>query len=175
MANKIYRALETRQTFEPAGGNITFEFDSVASDAGRISNQWDRGSGSRAEDLVAIFRTQFATLPIESETVDLYIVEGWEFRDGGTPAVKEGGDLPSTDTALASALLGDVQAGGRYIGTLIVPNAPAADTEYVSLPAYFRTGARYIQFIIWNATQDALTTDAGEHELAVFAVPPEIQ
>jgi len=173
MANKILRALETRITFEASGGDHVLTLTSLGTLAGRVSAQRDRGAGSKAEQLVAILRTQFATIPVEAETLDMYLIEGWEFRDGGTPAVKEGGDLPSTDSAIAN--LGDMQAGGRYIGSLRVPNSPAADTEYISFPAYFETAARYYQIGVWNASIDGLTATAGEHEVAVYNVPPEIQ
>ncbi len=171
--NLIYRKLETRHTFEASGGDTVLTLTSLGTLAGQVSAQWDRGAGAIAEDLVAILRTQWASIPVEGETLDGYLVEGWEFRDGGTPAVKEGGDLPSTDSAIAN--LGDILAGGRYIGSLIVPNTPAVDTEYISLPMPFRTAARYIQFAVWNATVDGLTATAGEHELAVYPSALDIQ
>ncbi len=171
--NLIYRKLETRVTFEASGGDAVLTLTSLGTLAGRIGAQWDRGAGAKAEDLIAILRTQWATTPIEGETLDGYLVEGWEFRDGGTPAVKEGGDLPSADTAIAN--LGDITAGGRYIGSLIVPNSPALDTEYISLPMPFRTAARYIQFAFWNATVDGLHATAGNHELAVYPSALDIQ
>lgn len=170
MSNKILTFREPIQTFEPSGGNITFSLENTATLAGQISNQWDRGTGALEDRFVAIMRTQFLATVTAGQTIDLYVVEGWAFRDA---TVREGGDLPGVDTAIAD--LGDIEAGGRYIGNLRVPIGSAINTEYVSLPAYFTSAAQYLQIAIWNATQGGLTTDATEHEIAVYRVPPEIQ
>lgn len=173
MPNKVYRALETRITFEPSGGDVTFTLTSLGADDGQISNRLDRGSGSIAGWYAGVLRCQFATAPVAGDVVRIYLVESWEFRDGGTPDVTPGGDLPETDSAITDQ--NRFVRGGIAVGNLIVPPSPAADTEYVSKPFHFFTAARYIQFGVWNDVPDAFTATAGEHELAIWPVPPEIQ
>ncbi len=173
MANLLYRKQETRITFEPSGGTITFTITSLGAADGQISNQLDRGASSHAQRYAGAFRTQFATIPVVDEVIRIYLIEGWEFRDGGTPAVKEGGDLPGTDNAITDE--SRFTAGGILIGRLVVPPSPAADTEYISLPFEFETEARYLQIGLWNDAVDALTATAGEHEVAMYPVPPELQ
>lgn len=173
MANKVYRALETRVTWEASGGDSVITLTSLGAGAGRIGAQDDRGTGSLAEELVLVIRTQWNTTPVEGEVLRVYLMEGWEMRDGGTPSVKEGGKLGASDAAVSAE--GDLTSGARLIGIMRVPNSPASATEYVSVPILFRTKARYISIGIWNATVDALHSTAANHEIAVTPAPSELQ
>ncbi len=161
--NLILRDLGSRISFEPTGGTVVLTLTSLAAGAGRISAQLDRGAGDIRDRYAGALRTQFATVPVAPEIIRMYLIEGWDFRTGG---IKEGGDLPGTDSAIADE--DRFIAGGILIGRLIVPPSPAADTEYISLPFDFQTIARYIQLGVWNGTVDALTATAGEHEIAMY-------
>lgn len=173
MPNKVYVARETRITFEPSGGDEPFTLTSLASGAGRVSDQLERGAGSIAQEYQGVLRTAFGTVPVVNEVLRIYLVEGWNFRNDGTPEVDQGGALGAADAAVSDE--DDLIAAGHLIGYLVVPPSPAADTEYVSRPFRFLTAARYLQFAVWNATADALSATAADHELAVWPSPPEIQ
>ena len=55
-----------------------------------------------------------------------------------------------------------------------MPTLPATP-EYISLPFDFETMARYFQIGVWNATTQALTATASEHEIAMYPVPYQVQ
>ena len=173
MANLILGSRGTRVTFEASGGDVTLTLTSLASGAGRISATRDKGSGSQEVHFGGMLRTQFATTPVAKESIRIYLVEQEEARDGGTPAFKVPGDLPSTDTAIADE---DRFIGiGTEIGRLKVPESPAANTEYISEYFEFRTRAQKFQIGVWNGTADGLTATAGEHEVWIIDVDDEIQ
>lgn len=173
MANKILAARGTRITFEASGGDVVLTLTSLATVAGRISATYDKGAGSQEKHYNGGLRTQFATTPVAKEIILVYLIEQVEARNGGSPAFKVPGDLPSTDSAIADKDRFD--AGGTLIGRLIVPPSPAADTEYVSITFDFETRARKFQIGVWNDTVDGLTATATEHEVYLIDVDDEIE
>lgn len=174
MANEIYRLRETRVTFEPSGGDAALTLTSLGAGSGRISAQLDRGVGALAAHYEGVLRTAWATTPVAGEAVRIYVDEGWELRNDGTPEVDEGGDLPATDSAISSE--DRLVAGcGPPVGRLIVPPSSASGTEYVSIPFRFDTAARYLQIGVWNATQDGLSATASLHEVALYPAPFQTQ
>ena len=174
MPNLILGARGTRITFEASGGDVVLTQTSLGTGAGRISATYDKGSGSQEKRFIGGARTQFADTPVAPEIIRYYLIEHVEARDGGSPAFKVPGDLPSTDAAIADE---DrfIAAGAILIGVLTVPPSPAADTEYVSDVFDFETRAQEFQIGVWNATADGLTATAGEHEVYLIDVDDEIQ
>ena len=173
MPNLVHGSRGTRITFEASGGDVALTLTSLGAGAGRISGTYDKGTGSQETRYIGGLRTQFATLPVAGEMMRIYLIEQVEARDGGTPAFKVPGDLGSSDAAVTDE--DDLIAAGIQIGTFIVPPSPAADTEYVSRTFEFETRAQKFQLAVWNATADALTATAGEHELYIIDVDDEIQ
>ncbi|MEE8551489.1 MAG: hypothetical protein V3T08_09590 [Gemmatimonadota bacterium] len=173
MPNKILGARGTRITFEASGGTVVLTLTSVASGAGRISATHDKTGGSQEKRFGGGLRTQIATTPVAADIIRIYLIEQWEASNGGSPAFKVPGDLPSTDSAIADE--DRFKAGGILIGRLIVPPSPAQDVEYVSLPFDFETRAQKFQIGVWNASAVALTSTATEHEVWLEDVDDEIQ
>jgi len=173
MANLILSARGTRITFEASGGDVVLTLTSLAAGAGRISDTFDKGAGSQEKNFIGGLLTQFATTPVAAESIRVYLIEQIEARNGGSPAFKVPGDLPSTDSAISDE--DRFTAAGYLVTSLIVPPSPAADTEYVSIPFDFTTRARKFQYGVWNDTADALTATATEHELFMIDVDDEIQ
>lgn len=172
-ANKILGARGTRVTFEASGGTVVLTLTSLAAGAGRISATHDKGAGSQEKHYIGGGLLQFATTPVAGEIIRYYLIEQIEARNGGSPAFKVPGDLGSGDAAVADE--DRFLAAGVLIGRLIVPPSPAADTEYVSIPFDFVTRARKFQIGVWDATADALTATATEHEVYLIDVDDEIE
>jgi len=170
--NKILAARGTRITFEASGGDVVLTLTSLAATAGRISATYDKGAGSQEKHFIGGLLTQWATVP-NASVIRVYLIEQIEARDGGTPAFKVPGDLGSADAAVADE--DRFLAAGSLIGRLVVPPSPAINTEYVSLPFDFLTRARKFQIGVFNATADALTSDATEHEVFLIDVDDEIE
>ena len=173
MPNAILALRGTRITFEASGGTVVLTLPSLAAGAGRISDPFNKGAGSQEKIFGGGMRTQFATVPVAAELIRIYLIEWWEARNAGTPAFKVPGDLPAVDSDIADE--DRFLAGGVLLESLIVPPSPAADTEYISRPLDFQTRARQFQIGVWNATADALTATATEHEVYLEPVDDEIQ
>ena len=70
MPNKIYRATETPVEFRDSGGTAVLTLQNLAgSGTGRVSERYDRGTGSQSQlhEVIGVF--QFATAPQLGEVV----------------------------------------------------------------------------------------------------------
>lgn len=171
MPNEIYGELGTRVTFESSGGDEPFTLTSLASGAGRISDQYDRGADPQPVEYVGALRLAFAVQPTVNNLVRIYFGEGWELRQGGTPTIDQPGQLGAADAAVSDE---DSFNNWDVVGTLYVP--PSASTNQITVPIPpFTSFARYLQFGVWNAADQAFSSTAGDFELAIWPAYREIQ
>jgi len=171
MANLIYRNRETTLWFVPAAAaqaeDAAFEVHNLASGAGRQSAQYDLGEGAVSALYEWRAFVQFATAPVVSETVDIYLK-----RAGSSAAATT---HPDNDDGVAE---GAVSAENKlnnlqWIGCITVDET-VADVEMVASGEVFIT-ARAVQVVFWNSTADALTNDVDENGFMLSPVPMEIQ
>ena len=162
MANKVYNNPETPITFKASGGTVVFTPTSLATVAGRVSARHDLGAAARSEWYEWRAKTKFATAPVLGEIIEIYLATS----DGTI----EDGNVGTADAALAT---GDKRKNLHLIGIIIVDKADVTEPMHAS--GLCRIDARYISAAWWNATADALSATAGDHEFILTPVPPEVQ
>jgi hypothetical protein len=162
MPTKIYVAPETPVTFKASGGTVVFTPQNVASAAGRISTQWDRGTGSkpgwyewRAKTKAGSALTVGTQLEIYLATSDGTIVDG---------------NLGTSDAALAA---GDKRRNLQPVGSIVSDSTSSGEVQHGSGQVFIV--ARYVSVVWWNATGVTLTNTAGDHEFILTPIPDELQ
>lgn len=162
MANKEYRAIETRIVFKSTGGDVLFTPTSLAAGAGRISAQYDQGVGAKPMRWLWDLATKWATATVIGEVIELYIVPGDNSNIGG---------LGTSDAAVSSK---DLLRNALFIANHIVDrttgNSVVQESEGVVVIPW-----RKFSIVWWNATADALSATASDHEFGLTPIPPELQ
>ena len=166
MANKIYGAEESSAIFTETGGNVTFTPKNIATNSGRVSNQHDRGVGSKARGYRWYAQTKFATAAAIGMCVEVWIVRGY----GSTGAVRDG-NISQTDANVSSV---DKRRNCLWIGNIACDvAADATQTFYAS--GEFYTPARFLQVYFVNVSGVTLTNTAGDHIFTLEPMADEIQ
>lgn len=162
MANKIYRAVETSITFRDSSGDVVMSLQNLASGAGRVSAQYDRGAGSKARyhEVKGIF--QFETAPVVGETIEIYL-----FQSDGTYV---DGTVGTSDAALTT----DKRKNGLLIGCVTV-DTTSTGTDVIATFQDVPISSRYYSMGAWNATADNLKNTANTSRIIVTPMPDEIQ
>lgn len=162
MPNQVYYAPGTPVTFKASGGTVTFTPQNVATSAGRISAQWDRGAGS----LPALFRWRAKTkagaaLAIGAK-LEIYLVSS----DGTIVD----GNLGTSDAAFSAA---DKRINLQCIGTINADSTSNGEPQQAS--GFVEIRERYVSIVWFNMFAQTLTNVAGDHEFILTPVPDEIQ
>ena len=144
------------------GGEVAWTTESVANNAGRQSAFLDLGvlTTARATRFRYRFYTQFQATPtIDIVGLNLYL----KTSDGTHPDNDDG-----TGDVAVSALskLNNVD----YLDSINVDQA-AANIEMVT-HGEFDCFTRYLAFVLWNVSGAAITADAAETKLQLWAIPP---
>jgi hypothetical protein len=163
MANKIYRATETPIVFCESGGDVVITLINLAFGVGRVSAQYDRGTGSKAQlhEITGVF--QFETAPAVGEAVEIYL-----FESDGT---YQDGTVGTSDAALTT----DKRRNGMFIGAVIADTTSTA-TDIVARFKDVPITSRYYSIGVWNASAgDNLENTANASRVIVTPMPPEIQ
>lgn len=162
MPNLIYRALGTPVTFRDSAGDAVITLNNLAFGAGRISAQYDRGTGSKPQ--VHMWRGvfQFNTAPAVGELVELYISES----DG----TYQDGVLGASDAALTT----DKRRNLKYIGAVVADTTSTATNIIGS--GYCLITERYFSVGVWNGSAgDNLQATANASRVIFTSVAQEIQ
>jgi hypothetical protein len=162
MANKIYVAQETAASFKSSGGTVVFTPTSLANGAGRISAQWDRGSGSRPAAFLARARFKAATTPTVGNLVQVHLALG----DG----TYVDGDLGTVDAAVSSI---DKVRNLRWV--MNVQSDEASTAKVFTAERQLWLPNRYVSVVWWNALGVALSGTATDMEFTLTPVPDEAQ
>lgn len=162
MTSKSYVLPETPITFLASGGDVTFTQTSVASGAGRQSAQHDFGAAARAFAYKWRAWVKFATTPVVGETVDFYLK-----TSDGTHSDNDDG---TTDAAVSSE---DKLSNLRYIKSIIVDEA--SSTPEFSASGEMVIYDRYAQVVMWNASEDDLSSTAADHGFSLTPIPVQGQ
>lgn len=163
MPNLIYAAPGTSIVFAASGGDAVITLASLADAAGRISAQFDRGSGSKP----AIYRWQARTRanvsPVVGVVARIYLALG----DDGSFVM---GDWSTADQAVSVETL---LLNAQFLGSVAADIANTTQDFVASGLVEIRS--RYIQVAWWNAMGQALSSTAGNHEFRLTPYSDEIQ
>lgn len=167
MVNKVLNQPETEITWLSAGGTELITLTSLAAGAGHQGAIHDFGLGPRARNFRWVAFIKFATTPVVSETVDIYLKQTWS--ETGTPT------HPDNDDGLGDIALSaeDKLRNLQYIGSIEVDEA-STTPEFVG-SGIVRIDNRHAGPVFFNDTADALSATATDHGFEIKAVPDEIQ
>ena len=164
MASKVYNAIETAIVFADSAQtpdkNLTLS--ALASGAGRISAQYDRGAGSKAGVYKWRATFQMGTAGVVGQTIDIYI--------SSSDGTNQDGEEGTSDAALGSAdsLKNMVLAGS------VVVDTTSTNTD-ITASGLCVVPDRYLSVVVDNNTDDALRTDTSVHSVSLTPVPLEVQ
>lgn len=162
MANKIYFAEETSQSWRNTGGDELLTLTSLAAGAGRQGALHDFGAAVRTARYRFRLFIKMNTTPVVGEIVRLY----WKTGDGTHYDNDDGtGDIALSDE--------DKLVNLTEIGTLIIDEA-ATGVEF-SISGEFEHYQRYGGPVVFNDTADALSSTAADHGFDLIPIPDEVQ
>ncbi|GAG17135.1 unnamed protein product [marine sediment metagenome] len=163
MANEIYQVIASASgvSFSSAG-DVTFSAASIAFQAGRKSDLWDRGTSPQPEEYTWRAKTALQATPVVGETIDFYMAQSDSAIIDGTTT---SGDAAFTDE--------DALANMVYVGSLVVDTTT---TDSVQSGGVFRMTTRYGILVMWNNTAaETLSASAGDHDFIVTPIYPQGQ
>lgn len=162
MANLIYAKRETAVSFKASGGDVVFTPQNVSNGAGRISAQYDRGSGSKP----AVYEWRAKTKAAAGLTAGTILSIYLSTSDGTV----QDGNLGTSDAGVSSAAkLNNLQR----VGSISADSTSSGEPQYAS--GFVTIVARYVSVVWFNSFGQALTNTAGDHEFILTPVPDEIQ
>jgi hypothetical protein len=155
MAAPVYVLLETPILFADSAQtpNVQFTLSALASLAGRVSAQYDRGAAAHAGWYEWRFSCQLTGTNVVGAAVELYIATS----DGAAMD----GQVGTVDAALAT----DKRNNLRPMGTLVVDQVTTNVTMTASGEIYLPQ--RYLSVAVWNATTLPFKTDTAVHRLTL--------
>ena len=159
---KIYETPGTVVSFKETAGNVTITPKNEGAGKGRISNQWDRTSGSQPARYKWRMRTRWAATAASGDALRIYLVTS----DGTNPDAT----LSASDAELTSET--PLVYNAQFIGTVL---SVAVDQVEVSSGVCL-IHDRYVQLAVWNASATkALTNTAADHIFTLTPIPDDIQ
>ena len=162
MANKVYVNPETAITFKASGGDVVFTNTSVANAAGRISAQWDRGSGAKPARYVWRAHTKAGAALAVGNALEIYFA-----TSDGTDV---DGNQGTSDAAFSAA---DKRRNLQFVGLVVADSTSNGEVQIASGVVEIYT--RYVSVVWWNGLGQTLSSTAGDHTFTLTPVPDEIQ
>lgn len=161
MTQNIYNFPDTAVTFT-AGGTVAFNPTSVANGAGRVSTQYDRGTGARPNMFRYMMTTRVGSNPSVNNQLRPYIVPA--------DATFVTGRLGTTDAAVSS------EDSFRNC----IPLLPIDIDGTTSTLDFIRLGSvwipsRYFSVGWWNATGQTLSATTSHHICIFEPIPEQLQ
>lgn len=163
MASKIYAAKETPIVFKSSGGSAAITCTSLANNAGRVSAQYDRGSGSKPTRFLIEVQCKLAATPTVGSTVSVLL--SLAEADATVPD----GDVGQSDAAL-SAL--NKRRNLRY-GCVVEIDVAGTGIQKGSDIVEF--AARYVSVVVINEGGSAFSATAGDTIITLTPIPDESQ
>jgi hypothetical protein len=165
MVNKILVNPETAITFGSNSDTVTFTPKAVATGAGRISAQHDRGSGAKAMRYRWEARSKVGSNATLGLTIQLFLVTAHSAAANVDDGLGQSDAALSVSTQLSNA---------RYIGDLKV-NGTAANVGPWYASGNITIFTRYVSVAWWNASGQTLTNVDADHQFVLIPMPDEIQ
>jgi len=163
MANKIYQIAETSLSFKNTGGDITLTLTSVGSGAGRISAEYDKGAGAKWTKARIWLKTKSATQTVVGQAYLLFTT----MSDG----TNRSNALGASDAAVSSAN-DTLNLNPALVATIYDASSTPEACVYTGICLI---PSRQFSVVFWNATDDALSATAGDHEVIIEPIVDEIQ
>jgi hypothetical protein len=164
--NKIYVTPGTTITFRASGGDVLWTPTSVATAAGRISDVWDRGSGSKPARYLWRIMTKWAATPTSGDNMRLYLVTS----SNSTGADQGDGGVTFGDAAVSNE--NPYVYDCRFIGCVMTQAASYS----VSASGICEIFSRYVAIMGWNSSNAvALSSTADDHIFTFTEIPDDIQ
>lgn len=163
MANKVYSAPESAITFKSSGGSAVITCTSLANNAGRVSAQYDRSTGSRATRFFVEFEFKCVATPTLGNLVTLY------FAQAQADNTHPDGDVGVSDAAL-SAL--DKR---RNLTVGVAAQIDVASTALQKASGFVELHGRYITAVVVNEAGSAFSATAGDTIITLTPMPDEVQ
>ena len=158
--NKVYYIPGTSKTFKNTGGDYVLDMKNVSTNTGRVSGQWDRGTGA----LPALYKWELINKFGSSVTIGnscrLFM---YAYENGSTLA----------DIAADTDLTAETQLYNfKQIGQLIASSNTVGPFNASDVVAIY---GRYVNFGWWNASGQTSDNVDGTSYLVLTPVPDEIQ
>lgn len=166
MPSKQYFAPETAVSFKNTGGDVALTMTSLANGAGRVSAQWDRGSGSKPGLYRWHYKTKAAAALAVGARLELYFAQA-----NGTGTTDIPGKLGTSDAAVSS--IDKLRNLGSPFGGINADSTSNGEEQVASGICFLYS--RYVSVVVWNALGQALSSTASDHELILTPIPPELQ
>jgi hypothetical protein len=162
--NKIYVDPETAITFGDSAQTptVTITLSALASAAGRVSAQLDRGATARAMCYRWEGTFQLTGTNVVGATIDLYLA-----TSNGSHV---DGEVGTADAALSSV---NKLLNLRFMGSVIVDQT-TTNTDMTGSGTYC-TSARYFSLVVYDNTTLPLKTDTATSHVTLTPIPMEIQ
>lgn len=163
MPNKVYVAPETEIFFADSAQTPTANctLSALANGAGRVSAQYDQGTGSKPGWWKWVAKFQATSTVTVGNLVELYL-----FLSDGT---RVDGNVGTAD----AAFLTDKRRNAKLMG-FVAADVTTADTDLIASGRVF-IPSRYFSVGAWNALGVALRTNTSVHMIRMTPVPDEIQ
>lgn len=162
MPRKIYRAIQTPISFRDSGGSYVLTLQNLASGAGRISAQVDRGATNQPVRYKWKAVIQWAATPTATDYVDVLLGES-------AGILGQDANVGTADAAITS----DDAANLKRLG--IVKSQAAASAVNNITSGTVMILDRYFQVGIFNRSTTALLNTANTSLLIFTPIPDEIQ
>ena len=164
-ANKIYVTPESAITFGDSAQSpsATITLANLATVTGRVSAQFDRGTGAHAACYAWRFTSSLSGTNVVGATIDLYIATS----DG----TNTDGQVSTSDSALAGS---NVLLALQRLGSLAVTQT-TTNTNMTSSGDFFCTASRFLSLVVYNATTLSMQNSTSVHKFVLTPVPLEIQ
>lgn len=166
MSNPIYYLPETSIVFAPSGGDVVFTPQNLANGAGRISAQWDRGSGAQPGLHRAFTSLKAGAALAVGAQLTVYLVQSY-----GSGSNQVTGNFGTSDAAVSS--IDKLRNLGAPAGVVNADSTSNGEQQVTTFTCFLY--ARYIQVLWWNALGQTLTNTAGDQQFILTPIPPEIQ
>lgn len=162
MAAEIKGLIGTKVVFKASGGDVTFTPQNVANGAGRISAQWDRGSGAQPMLYRWRAKTKAAAALAVGNLLEIYFATS----DGTAVDANQS----TADAAFPAA---DKRRNLQRVGVVEADSTTSGELQIGS--GLVLIDVRYVSVVWWNALGQALTNVAGDHEFSLTPITDQIQ
>jgi hypothetical protein len=162
MTGKVYRALETPIVFTDSSGDEAITLQNLASGAIRVSDQHDRGTGSKPAKYRWRSVIQWSSTPTLATWAEIYIA--------GSDGTYVDGTVGTSDASVGSSTQ---LKNLLWIGNVIVQSASAATDMIASGECVIVD--RYFSVVVYNRANIAFQNTANVSNVILTPAPDEIQ
>jgi hypothetical protein len=162
MTDLIYYLPQTIITFGNNSNTVLFTPQSITTAAGRISTQWNRGTGAQPREFRWRAKTKSSSAYTVGAVLEIYLATS----DGTTVD----GNFGTSDAGFSSA---DLRRNLQPVGTIVADNTTAGNPLQAS--GRIDIEEQFVSVVWWNALGVTLTGTAADHLFELTPVPSQLQ